>query len=172
VPKIKPPPPRERVKEEPRTEQKKYTPALFETLLKNLARNATAPSEEAPPRRESPASGRASSQPKAPLGASLSASEVDLIRAQIERCWDVPTGARDAKNLVVVIRVSVNPDGSVRTATIVDRGRLESDPYFRAAAESARRALFNPLCTPLHLPPDKYPLWRNMVLNFSPKDIL
>ncbi len=171
LPAIKPTPPRERVKEEPRTEQKKYNPALFESLLKNLAPNPTAPSREAPPQRDRAPSGRASSQPKAPLGA-LSASEIDLIRAQIERCWDVPAGARDAKDLVVVIRVSLNPDGSVRQARIMDEGRMQTDPYFRAAAESARRALFNPECTPLRLPPDQYRLWKTLVLNFSPKDIL
>jgi hypothetical protein len=172
LPKMKPAPPHKRAKAEPRRERMKYTEAGFEHLLKNLAIDATGPSEETPPRRDRTPSGRASSQPKAPRGAQLTASEIDLIREQIERCWDVPAGARDAKNLVVEIEVSLNPDGTVRQARIVDTARMASDPYFRAAAESARRALFNPLCTPLRLPPDKYPIWREMVLNFDPKDIL
>jgi hypothetical protein len=83
----------------------------------------------------------------------------------------VPAGARDAKDLVVEIRVVVDPDGTVRQATIVDQTRL-SDPFFRAAAESAKRAFFNPLCRPLHLPPDKYAIWKDLVVDFSPKDIL
>jgi outer membrane biosynthesis protein TonB len=102
----------------------------------------------------------------------LAASEVDLIREQIARCWNVPAGARDAKDLVVEIRVAVDPDGTVRQATIVDQARLGSDPFFRAAAESARRAFFNPLCRPLRLPPDKYAIWKDLVVDFSPKDIL
>ena len=172
VPKVKPRPPRVLVKEERRSEQKRYNPALFETLLKNLAKDESVPSEEARPRPEAALAGRASSQPKAPLGGQLSASEIDLIRNQIARCWDIPAGARDAKNLVVEIRVSVNPDGTVRRATIVDQARLASDPVFRSAAESARRALFDPQCMPLHLPADQYPLWKDMDLSFSPKDIL
>jgi len=60
----------------------------------------------------------------------------------------------------------------VRQATIVDQARLGTDPLFRAAAESARRAFFNPLCRPLHLPADKYAIWRDLVVDFSPKDIL
>ena len=113
-----------------------------------------------------------SSQPRAPLGSQITASEVDLVRQQIARCWNVPAGARDAKDLVVEVRVAVDPDGTVRQAIIVDQGRLGSDPFFRAAAESARRAFFNPLCRPLHLPPEKYAIWKDLVVDFSPKDIL
>jgi hypothetical protein len=97
---------------------------------------------------------------------------MDLIREQIARCWNVPAGARDAKDLVVEIRVVVDPDGTVRQATIVDQARLGSDPFFRAAAESARRAFFNPMCRPLRLPPEKYAIWKDLVVDFSPKDIL
>jgi hypothetical protein len=46
-----------------------------------------------------------------------------------------------------------------------------SDPLFRAAAESARRTFFNPACTPLKLPPEKYATWKDLVVDFSPKDI-
>ena len=95
-----------------------------------------------------------------------------MVRHQIARCWNVPAGARDAKDLVVEIKVIVDPDGTVRQATIVDQGRVGSDPYFRAAAESARRAFFNPLCRPLHLPAEKYAIWKDLVVDFSPKDIL
>jgi hypothetical protein len=112
-----------------------------------------------------------SSQPKAPLGSQLSASEMDMVREQIARCWNVPAGARDAKDLVVEIRVQVGEDGTVRTAQIVDSGRM-GDPLYRAAAESARRAFFNPQCTPLKLPPDKYATWKDMVVDFNPKDAL
>jgi len=168
----KPKPPPELVKDEPKPPQKeKYNPALFQSLLKNLATEQPSPSEEGRPQPDKSA-GRFSAQPKAPLGAQLSASELALIREQIARCWNVPAGARDAKDLVIEIRVVVAPDGSVQQATIVDQSRYASDPVFRAAAESARRALFNPLCTPLHLPPDKYDIWKDMVVNFNPKDIL
>lgn len=167
----KPKPPPQLAKLEPKPAKNKYDPALFQSLLKNLATDQTAPSEEGRPTPEK-STGRFSAQPKAPLGEQLSASELALIREQIARCWNVPAGARDAKDLVIEIRVVVAADGTVRDATIVDRARYASDPVFRAAAESARRALFNPLCTPLHLPPDKYDIWKDMLVNFNPKDIL
>jgi len=159
------------VKNEPKPEPKKYDPGQFEALLKNLAPQQSAPSPEAPPQKARVASAKASSQPRAPLGGQLTASELDLIRQQIARCWNVPAGARDAKDLVVEIRVVVDRDGTVQQATIVDQGRL-GDPFFRAAAESARRAFFNPQCRPLHLPVEKYAIWKDLVVDFSPKDIL
>jgi outer membrane biosynthesis protein TonB len=175
-PKEKPEPPRQIPKnevkpEEKKPEENKYDPSQFEALLKNLAPQHAVPSPDAPPQIPRPAAARPSSQPKAPLGSQLTASELDMVRHQIARCWNVPAGARDAKDLVVEIKVVVDPDGTVRQATIVDQGRM-SDPFYRAAAESARRAFFNPLCRPLHLPPEKYAIWKDLVVDFSPKDIL
>jgi outer membrane biosynthesis protein TonB len=170
-PKAKPEPTSQMVKNEPKPEPKKYDPGQFEALLKNLAPQQSAPSPDAPPQKPRVASARASSQPRAPLGGQLTASELDLIRQQIARCWNVPAGARDAKDLVVEIRVVVDRDGTVQQATIVDQGRL-GDPFFRAAAESAKRAFFNPQCRPLHLPVEKYAIWKDLVVDFSPKDIL
>lgn len=153
--------------------EKKPEPAAFDSLLKNLTRDQ-APSEDTPPqpRRQHMASAAASSQPKAPLGAQLTASEKDLLIQQIERCWVVPAGARDADNLIIEIKAVVNPDGTVRQATIVDTGRYGADQTFRAAADSARRAVLNPTCSPLHVPPDKYEQWHNLDLFFNPKDVL
>jgi hypothetical protein len=164
--------PRQIARAEAKAEARKYDPGQFDALLKNLAAHDTPPSPDEPPRRMRTASGTASSQPRAPLGSQLSASEVDMIREQISRCWNIPAGARDAKDLVVELRVEVGPDGMVQQATIVDEGRANADPFFRAAAESARRAFFNPLCRPLRLPPDKYDVWKDMVVDFSPKDLL
>jgi hypothetical protein len=176
-PREKPEPPRQLAKVEPKPEEKKpeekkYDPRQFDALLKNLAPVHTAITADAPPQNPRASTARVSSQPKAPLGNQLTASELDMVRHQIARCWNVPAGARDAKDLVVEIKVVVDPDGTVRQATIVDQGRMGSDPYFRAAAESARRAFFNPLCRPLHLPAEKYAIWKDLVVDFSPRDIL
>jgi outer membrane biosynthesis protein TonB len=104
------------------------------------------------------------------LDGKMTMSEIDAVRRQIERCWNVPAGAKDAKNLVVDIHVAMNPDGTVREATVVDQARMQSDGSFRRAAESARRAIY--LCQPLKLPPEKYLLWQDMTLSFNPSQIL
>jgi hypothetical protein len=188
-PETKPRPQPQRVAHHvPRAEPKKSDPAAFEkvlnnlqdkkpapafdSLLKNLTRDQVAPADEAPPQRhKTAAAAPPSSQPKAPLGAQLTASEMDLLREQLYHCWNVPSGVRDAKDLVIEVRVTVGSDGIARQAVIVDQGRL-GDPIFRAAAESARRTFFNPECTPLRVPAGKYELWKDLVVDFSPKDLL
>jgi hypothetical protein len=151
---------------------KKPSPAAFDSLLKNLTHDQVAEADDTPPQpRKLAAAASPSSQPKAPLGAQLTASEMDLLREQLYHCWNVPVGARDAKDLVIEIRVIVGPDGVARQATIVDQSRL-GDPVFRAAAESARRTFFAPECTPLRVPAGKYELWKDLVVDFSPKDLL
>ncbi|MBK8907378.1 MAG: cell envelope integrity protein TolA [Rhodospirillales bacterium] len=100
----------------------------------------------------------------------ISISDIDGVRRQIERCWNVPAGARDAEGLVVRIRVEMNPDGTPRTASIVDDGG-RSDGSYRTAAESALRAVLNPRCHPFRLPPEKYGQWKSMTLVFNPKEM-
>src|SRR6185437_3023988 len=158
-----PPPP----KPEP---PKKNDDAAFDALLKNLAKKDPARSD---PSKQQVATvePKASPQPIAPLGAQLSTSELDLVKQQIYECWNPPAGAREAKNLTPEFRVYMNQDGTVRSATQLNSER-NSDPFFRAAAESAMRALRNPRCSPLKLPPDKYDLWQTFTITFDPKDAL
>ena len=151
--------------------EKQQNAAAFDTLLKNLEKSPVTPDPNAKPQRQHVAAAAPpSSQPRAPLGSQLTASEIDLVREQLSRCWNINAGARDAKDLVVEIRAQVQPDGTVTRADIVDASRM-SDPLYRAAAESARRTFFNPQCTPLKLPPDKYATWKDLVVDFSPKDL-
>jgi outer membrane biosynthesis protein TonB len=166
----------DKLQDQPPDKQPHQQVAQFDTLLKNLTQQA-APATDAPPApRHETTAAEASSQPNAPLGSELTASQIDLLRQQIEQCWEVPAGARDAKDLVVEIKASVNPDGTVRDATIVDTGRYAADTFYRAAADSARRAVLDPRCTgpanPLKLPADKYEEWRSLDLFFNPKDLL
>ncbi len=98
-------------------------------------------------------------------------SEIDFLRQQIGRCWNLPAGAKDAENLVIEIRVAMNPDGTVNSARIVDQGRMTVDPFFRSAAESALRAVLNRRCQPFKLPAEKYDIWKLMILSFNPKEM-
>ena len=101
----------------------------------------------------------------------MTSSEIDAVRRQIERCWNLPEGARDAGNLVVSIRVEMNVDGTPRSAVVVNAGQMQANPYYQAVADSARRAVLNPRCHPFKLPPEKFEHWRTMTLIFNPKEI-
>jgi outer membrane biosynthesis protein TonB len=102
----------------------------------------------------------------------LSISEKDTIRSQFLTCWTMPAGSKDAHTLAVRIKMELQADGTVLKAVIApdQMGRYNSEPFFRAAADSALRAVFK--CSPLkNLPPEKYGSWREMELNFDPQDL-
>jgi len=167
----KPEPPKPQPKPTPPKPDKKELAA--DDLLKSLAATAPTPKQDTPPKpQKQVASAPASAQPNAPLGSQLSTSEKDTIIAQIEQCWNPPAGAKDAKNLVITLRVQLASDGTPQTVQVVDQGRYNSDGFFRSAADSAVRAVRNPSCVPLKVPPDKFDQWKNMTLNFDPRDLL
>ena len=99
-------------------------------------------------------------------------SEVDIVRQQISQCWNITSGARQAEALSVEIEMKMNPDATVRKARVLDPIRMNSDLFYRAAAESALRALSHPDCIPLKFPLDKYHLWKSFIFNFDPKNML
>lgn len=116
------------------------------------------------PRRANPVRTQSLSQP-------MTMSEIDAIRYQIQQCWSIPAGARDAKNLIVRIRVFLNTDGTLAKAPEIVGSNQSNDPFYRAAADSARRAVLK--CAPLkNLPVDKYSRWRELTLTFNPRDML
>ncbi|MEM7225046.1 MAG: hypothetical protein AAF495_18865 [Pseudomonadota bacterium] len=105
-----------------------------------------------------------------PQGSQIEQMEmVRAIQSQLARCWQLEPGARDAANMIVEIRVALNPNGAVRDAKIVDSLRMVSDSFFRSAAENARRAVYR--CSPFDLPVRKYEIWQVMTLRFDPRQM-
>ena len=157
----------------PKKEEPKPAPSQsddFQSLLKNLTPDA---SEEVD---RSEADNPDLNQEHTPflprIGERITISEEDALRRQLGQCWNVLAGAKYAEDLAVEVRVVVNPDRTVQQAYIVDRGRYGRDPAFRAAADAALRALRNPRCTPLALPPEKYESWKTTIIRFDPKEML
>jgi len=105
------------------------------------------------------------------VGAVLTATQIDLIRQTIRKCWHFPAGLKNAQDLVVDIRMELDQSGNVKKAEIVDNGRMSSDPSFKIAAENAHRAVLDPECNPLPLPKEKYDEWKELELSFNPKDM-
>lgn len=110
------------------------------------------------------------------LGA-MSGMTADLataLKSQIVPCWSPPVGAPRADQLVVDFDLSLNPDGSVARPpqlTADSAARAASDPYTRAAAEAARRAIMT--CAPYKLPVDRYGQWRDISpFHFDPRQMM
>jgi hypothetical protein len=67
------------------------------------------------------------------------------------------------------VKVFLNEDGTVASPPqLIDQGRL-GDPYFRAAADSAIRAVH--MCGPYQLPPEKYATWNEITITFDPREM-
>ena len=101
----------------------------------------------------------------------MTLSEIEAVRRQIQPCWNFPVGTRDAGSLRVLIRIWLNRDGSVRDAKVLDPERIDSDSKLRAAAEAGLRAVNNPRCSPLRLPPEKYDQWKVLTIDFDPSKL-
>lgn len=99
---------------------------------------------------------------------SLSQSEVEALKAQISACWNPPVGALAADNVVVVLRIFLEPDG--RLFQDPELVNTTPHPLFEAMAESAKRALL--MCQPYQLPPEKYEAWNTATITFDLREML
>ncbi len=99
--------------------------------------------------------------------ATLSQSEIDALRAQIQACWNPPPGALDSRDLIVQVRLQLNRDGTISAdPQVMNRG---SHPQFQVAAEAARRAIRR--CAPYKMPVAKYEIWQDVEVTFDPRDM-
>lgn len=167
-------------KKKPKEEKQKETPKQekteddFEKLLADLQKQSEKP---APKAKDSATTEENKTKSDAPYDETmpLSLSEEDAIKNAFIPCWSPPAGAKDAANLIVVLRAQYN----TTTGALIDAkldsslsGRYGSDPFFRAAADSAMRAVKHPRCNPLKLPPALYPKLRDTKLTFDPRAML
>ena len=102
----------------------------------------------------------------------LSLSEEDALKAQIFGCWSIPLGLPYNENLLVRIKLQLNPDGSIIRSEILDHARMNKpgQGFYKVLAESALRAV--KLCQPLRVPSTGYERWKELQLNFDAKEML
>jgi colicin import membrane protein len=101
----------------------------------------------------------------------ISASERAMIGQVIKSCvipgWTVLSGGASAQETVVKIRLRFNKDGTLSAPPQITNP--QGTPYFRAISESALRAVQQ--CEPYNLPRSLYEHWKDIIMNFSPKDM-
>jgi len=102
----------------------------------------------------------------------LSLSEEDALKAQIFGCWSIPLGLPYNENLLVRIKLQLNPDGTVFQSEILDHARMNKpgQGFYKVLAESALRAV--KLCQPLRVPTTGYERWKELQLNFDAREML
>jgi len=98
---------------------------------------------------------------------SVAATLRDALRQHLEKCWDIPPGAREAA-IVVKVHFMLNPDGTV--SGMPDVVNSSSDPLFGVTAQSAVSAVMG--CQAYDfLPQDKYDMWREITFTFNPNQM-
>ncbi len=104
--------------------------------------------------------------------AGLTLSEEDALKAQIFGCWSIPLGLPYNENLLVRIKLQLEPDGSVIKSEILDHARMNrpGQGFYKVLAESALRAV--KLCQPLRVPSTGYERWKELQLNFDAREML
>jgi len=102
----------------------------------------------------------------------LTLSEEDALKAQIFGCWSIPLGLPYNENLLVRIKLMLEPDGSVTKTEILDHARMNKpgQGFYKVLAESALRAV--KLCQPLRVPTTGYERWKELQLNFDAREML
>ncbi|MDA7947236.1 MAG: hypothetical protein MPJ78_07145 [Hyphomicrobiaceae bacterium] len=161
----KKPPKKVASKPKPRPKAKKdFDPDKIAALLNKVpdaGPRTTASTEQS--KRPDPANGRTSGQ-----DLTMTFNELDALRAKISQCWNPPVGGLGAEAIRVRLRLQLGQDGTLTTTPQVVNSM--ASPFFQAAADAAVRAVM--LCQPYkELPAKKYALWRDMILNFDPREM-
>jgi hypothetical protein len=94
----------------------------------------------------------------------LASEEIAEFKAQVRKCWVAPSGVPSTPGFEVLIRIALNPDGTLgaRPEPIRAPASLAGPPL----VESAKRALQQ--CQPYGaLPADKYRDWKILDLTFT-----
>jgi hypothetical protein len=104
----------------------------------------------------------------------MTADLQDALRSQIRPCWSPPVGAPHPEQLIVDFDLFLNSDGTVAQPPQLaadSAAAAAANPYVRAAAEAARRAIYT--CQPYKLPAGSYTTWREInPFRFDPRDIV
>jgi hypothetical protein len=97
--------------------------------------------------------------------ANLSQEEIATLKGRLKECWHPPAGLADATNVMVMLRVSLAPNGALREEpSMIAASASEAGPVLM---QTAKRALQQ--CQPFgFLPAAKYNEWKILDLNFAP----
>jgi hypothetical protein len=96
----------------------------------------------------------------------LAREEVAAFKAQVSRCWIAPAGMPNTPDATIVMRIALNPNGTLGAAPELIAAPMSIDG--NPLKESAKRALQK--CQPYTaLPAAKYQDWKILDMSFTPQ---
>lgn len=103
-------------------------------------------------------------------GSTLSQSEMDALRGQIQKNWSVISGIEGAEGIIIKVTMKLDQNGE-----IIGQPEVEAS----GGSEAARRTLQSSALRAVRrsapftgLPPEKYDQWSEVVVNFDPSELL
>ena len=101
-------------------------------------------------------------------GNTLSQSEMDALRGQIQKYWNIIPGMADGGDVRVTVKMRLDPSGNIIGEPDVSASGGSSGTRGTLAG-SARRAVLR--AQPYQLPKEKYDSWAEVIVNFDPSQM-
>ena len=99
----------------------------------------------------------------------LSITEIDLVIQQLRNCFNPRAGTQIDGDEQVQIFTKVDRNANIikETVRIISTNISKSNPYYEAITESAVATLYNPMCSKLKLPLEKYESWKDLKITID-----
>ena len=94
----------------------------------------------------------------------LSVTDINKIQNHVTKYWNVSYAASEVK-MVITLKISTNVDGTIKSVKIYDKNLYQKDKFYRATADTARRAVLD--SSPLPLPKGKEKKFENFLFDFD-----
>ena len=98
----------------------------------------------------------------------LSITDINKIQNHVKKFWNVSYAASEVK-MVITLKIRTSVDGSIKSVIIYDKNLYQKDKFYRATADTARRAVLD--SSPLPLPKGKEKKFENFLFDFDPSFI-
>lgn len=100
---------------------------------------------------------------------SLSISEIDAIKSQIQKCWTEPAGGLKKDGLSVLLKIKLLIDGNVEDIKVKEAPKSENTIMNQLAIDTAIRAI--KMCAPYKMPMNSYNSWKELEIMFDPREM-
>ena len=99
----------------------------------------------------------------------LTITEIDLLKQQLRNCFNPRAGTQIDGDEEVQIFTKVDRNANIikETVKIISTNVSKSNPYYEAITESAVATLYNPMCSKLKLPLEKYESWKDLKITID-----
>jgi outer membrane biosynthesis protein TonB len=101
-------------------------------------------------------------------GNTLSQSEMDALRGQIQKYWNIIPGMADGGDVRVTVKMRLDPAGNIIGEPDVSASGGSAGTRGTLSG-SARRAVLR--AQPYQLPKEKYDSWAEVIVNFDPSQM-